>query len=169
MFNTRAEVVEAYRMERDGRANVIKLASFNHPNVVNGDNSIPAALTRETTVRRINQWGRPLVEGESGGGDCFELATYLAGSVAMDQSGRDYPPLMPGCYKIMDPALSYMVLGQYPSQGSTQLISKEWIARARSRWDTYVLEHGEKSPAGTSGAMGLGVAEYGTDVNATCC
>jgi len=86
----------------------------------------------------------------------------------MDQSGAEYPPLMPGWYKIMDPALSYMVLGQYPSQGSTQLISREWIARARSRWDMYVLEHGEKPPAGTSGAMGLDVAEYGTDVNAAC-
>jgi hypothetical protein len=168
MFNPRAEVGEAYRMERDGRANVIKLSAFNHPNVVNGDNRIPGAVTRETTVRRINQWGRPLADGESVDGDCFELPTYLAGVVAMDQSGREYPPLKPGCYKIMDPALSYMVLGQYPSHGSTQLISKEWIARARSRWDTYVLEHGEKPPEGASGAMGIDVGEFGTDLNAAC-
>ena len=168
MFNPRAEAGEAYRMERDGQARVIKLSAFSHPNVVTGDNRIAGAVTRETTVRRINQWSRLLAEGESIDGDCFELPTYLAGAVAMDQSGAEYPPLMPGWYKIMDPALSYMVLGQYPSQGSTQLISKEWIARARSRWDMYVLEHGEKPPAGTSGAMGLDVAEYGTDVNAAC-
>ena len=70
----------------------IKLSAFNHPNVVNGDNRIPGAVTRETTVRRINQWSRQLADGESVDGDCFELPTYLAGALAMDQSGAEYPP-----------------------------------------------------------------------------
>ena len=168
MFNPRAELGEAYRLERDGRANVVRLSAFSHPNVVQGTDIIPGAVTRETTVRRINQWCRPLVEGEPIDGECFELPEYLESEVANGQGGREYPPLKPGWYKIMEPAFSYMVLGEYPAQGSTQLISREWLAKARSRWDTYVLEQGEKPPAGTSGVMGLDVAEYGTDANAAC-
>jgi len=61
-----------------------------------------------------------------------------------------------------------MVLGEYPAQGSNQLISKEWIAGARSRWDNYVAEHGECPPENISGIMGLDVAEFGTDANAAC-
>lgn len=68
----------------------------------------------------------------------------------------------------MDPAFSYMVLGQYPAQGSTQLISREWIAKARSRWDAYVLENGEKPPEYTSAIMGLDVGEFGSDANCAC-
>ena len=41
MFNPRAEVGEAYRMIRDGRANVVKLSALNHPNVVTGKDEIP--------------------------------------------------------------------------------------------------------------------------------
>jgi hypothetical protein len=146
MFNPRAETGEAYRMIRDGRANVVKLSAFNHPNVVTGEDKIPGAVTRRTTVRRINEWCRPLVEGEQVDGECFELPAFLNGKTARSQSGQQYPPLRPGCYKIMDPAFSYMVLGRYPAQGSTQLISREWIAKARSRWDAYVLNNGERPP-----------------------
>ena len=59
MFNPRSEVGEAYRMERDGRANVVRLSAFSHPNVVQGTDVIPGAVSRETTVRRVNQWCRP--------------------------------------------------------------------------------------------------------------
>jgi hypothetical protein len=119
-------------------------------------------------VRRINQWCRPIVEGESIDGECFELPKFLAGEIARDQGGHEYPPLMPGWYKIMDPAFSYMVLGQYPAQASTQLISREWIAKARSRWDVYVSKHGEVPPEGTSAIVGLDVGEFGTDSNVAC-
>jgi hypothetical protein len=159
---------EAYRMERDGRANIVHLSAFNHPNVVAGQDKIPGAVTRETTVRRLNEWCRPLAEGEQPDGECFELPNPLVGSVARSQSGQEYPPLKTGWYKIMDPAFSYMVIGRYPAQGSTQLMSKEWIARARSRWDAYVAVRGEIPPVGTSAIMGLDVAEYGSDINATC-
>lgn len=163
MFNPRAEVGEAYRMERDGRANVVRLSAFNHPNIISGEDRIPGAVTRETTVRRVNEWCRPLAEGEPNDGDCFELPDFLVGATAKSQAGYEYPPLQRGYYKIMEPAFSYMVLGRYPAQGSNQLISKEWVARARSRWDCYVSEHGEIPPSGCSATMGLDVAELGSD------
>jgi hypothetical protein len=119
-------------------------------------------------VRRINQWCRPIVEGEPIDGECFELPKFLAWEIARDQGGHEYPPLRPGWYKIMDPAFSYMVLGRYPAQASTQLISREWIAKARSRWDVYVSQNGEVSPKGTFAIMGQDVGEFGTDANVAC-
>jgi len=166
MFNPRSEVGEAYRMERDGRASVIHLSAFNHPNVVTGEDQIPGAVTRETTIRRINQWCRPMLEGEKTDAEMFELPSFLVGMTAKSQSGQEYPPLKPGRYKVMEPAFSYMVLGQYPAQGTNQLISREWIAAARSRWDLYVSRYGEKLPQGVDGVAGLDPGEFGHDPTA---
>jgi len=168
MFNPRHQSGEIFRLERDGRANVVKLSAFNHPNVVTGEDQIPGAVTRETTIRRINQWCRPLVNGEATDGSCFQLPAYLVGLTARSQSGEEYPPLQPGFYKIMDPAFSYMVLGEYPAQGSQQLISREWIAAARSRWDIYVTRYGEIPPVGAYATSGLDVGEFGADSNVLC-
>lgn len=168
MFNPRAEVGEAYRMIRDGRANVIKLSALNHPNVVSGKDLIPGAVTRDTTIRRINEWCRPAVDGELLDSESFALPAFLEGLTARSQSGQVYPPLKAGYYKIMEPAFSYMVLGNYPAQGSTQLISREWLSKARSRWDAYIVEHGERPPEHTSAIMGLDVGEFGGDSNCAC-
>ena len=102
-----------------------------------------------------------MVEDERKDGECFELPGFLAGAVAQSQSGLEYPPLRPGHYKITDPAFSYMVLGEYPAQASNQLISREWIARARSRWDVYVSEHGEVPPPFVRPVAGLDVVRNG--------
>ena len=155
-------------MARDGRAKVVNLSAFSHPNVVSGRDEIPGAVTRVTTVRRVNEWCRPLSPGEALDNECFELPAFLEGQIAISQSGQAYPPLSPGWYKIMEPAFSYMVLGEYPAQGSAQLISREWIAKARSRWDAYVSEHGEIPPQGSSAVLGLDVGEFGTDANVAC-
>jgi len=168
MFNPRSESGEAYRMERDGRANIVHLSAFNHPNVITGKDVIPGAVTMDTTVRRINQWTRPLAESENPDSECFKLPEFLEGVIGEDQTGRKYTALKPGYYKVLESAFSYMVLGQYPSQGSTQLISREWIDLARSRWDVHVSEHGERSPESSSGIMGLDVGEFGSDSNAAC-
>jgi hypothetical protein len=168
MFNPRSETGPVYRMERDGRAKVVQLSAFNHPNVRQGFDVIPGAVTRETTVRRINEWARPLVDGEFVQGDCFELPDFLVGATAKSQSGFEYPPLCAGHYKVMQPEFSYMVLGKYPAQAATQLISREWIALARSRWDVYVSQHGEIPPRGVHASMGLDVAEFGNDSNVGC-
>jgi len=165
MFNPRAELGEAYRMIRDGRANVVRLNAFDHPNVVTGKDEIPGAVSRETTVRRINEWTRPLVSDEQPDSECFNLPVFLEGATARSQSGMQYQPLKPRYYKVVNPAFSYMVLGQYPAQGSTKLISREWINLARSRWDSYVLENGERPPKLVNPIAGLDVAEYGMDAN----
>jgi hypothetical protein len=168
MFNPRAEMGEACRMERSGRSNVVHLSAFSHPNVIRGQNIIPGAVTRDTTVRRINQWCRPLSEGEPIDGECFELPAFLEGQTARDQGGHTYPPLKPGWNKIMDPAFSYMVLGRYPAQASTQLISRDWMAKARSRWDVYVAQNGEVPPQGACAIMGQDIGEFGSDANVAC-
>lgn len=168
MFNPRAEAGEVYRMERDGRANVVKLSAFNHPNVVTGQDAIPGAVTRETTVRRINEWTRPMVDAERIDGECFELPACLKGVSAKSHSGQDYPPLKPGWYKIIEPAFSYMVLGKYPAQAENQLISREWVARARSRWDAYVCLNGENPSQTVKCIMGLDIGEFGVDANVAC-
>jgi len=168
LFNPRAEMGEVYRMERDGRANVIEISAFNQPNVITGENEIPGAVTRDITVSRINRWTRPLGEGEKSN-DTFELPEFLVGAVVKMENGTMSAPLAAGTYQITDPAFSYMVLGRYPAQGSSQLISTEWIAQARSRWDLYVAQYGEVPPVGASGVMGLDVAGMGDDWNVRCC
>ncbi|BDD88012.1 hypothetical protein [Desulfofustis limnaeus] len=168
MFNPRAEQGEVYRMERDGRANIVELTAFNHPNVRTGETVIMGAVDRQTAVRRIQQWSRPLSERERPDSNCFKVPSFLEGATAVDQAGRFLPPLQGGWRKITEPAFSYMVLGRYPAQSARQLISREWIDRARSRWDAYVGQHGEVAPVGTRAKMGLDVGEFGTDANAAC-
>ena len=169
MFNPRAESGPVYRMERDGLANVVTLSAFNHPNVISGNIVIPGgAVDRETTVRRINQWCRPLKQGEPVDNESFDLPDYLVGAQARSQKGVLYPPLQAGKYKIVDAAFSYMVLGRYPAQAINQLISREWTAAARARWDLYVTKFGQVPPKDVRGMMGLDPAEMGDDMTDCC-
>ena len=89
MFNPKSQVGEAYRKIRDGRANVVYLSAFGHPNVITGEDVIPGAVTRETTVRRVNEWCRPLVGDEQPDSECFDLPDFLVGSVAESQAGKE--------------------------------------------------------------------------------
>lgn len=168
MFNPRSESGPVYQMERDGKAHILELSALRHPNVTTGLDLIPGAVSREVTVRRINQWSRPLAPSEAHDQECFQVPPFLAGHIATGLDGKPFPPLPAGWRKIMDPALSYMVLGEYPAQATTQLISRSWIAAARSRWDTYVAINGEIPPVGARPIMGQDVAEFGTDSNVTC-
>jgi hypothetical protein len=165
-LNPRQAAGAVYRMQRDGTANVVHLSALRHPNVITGQNIIPGAVDRDTTVRRINEWTRPANPNEKIEKDSlFAVPDFLVGVTAPKKGGGVYPPLQAGRRKITNPAFSYMVLGQYPAQGTNQLISREWISRARARYDMYVLEHGEVAPMGTIGIMGLDVAEMGDDLN----
>jgi hypothetical protein len=169
MFNPRAEIGSVYRMERDQRANVVHLSAFNHPNVITGEDIIPGAVDREKTVRRINEWSRPLAASEKPDNECFKVPDFLVGCIAKSLDGKtEYPLLLPGWRKITDPALSYMVLGDYPAQAETQLINRTWLSAARSRYDAYVAQFGEIPPVGVRPIMGLDVAEFGADLNAAC-
>lgn len=166
MFNPKAQQGPIYQMELDNQACFVNLSSLRHPNVLTGEDIIPGAVTRETVVRRINQWTRPAVEGEEPtAAKRFDVPDFLVGTIANSLQGIPYPPLKPGLRVIMESAFSYMVLGQYPEQGENQLISVDWIKSARQRWDDYVAEHGEIPPP-VRPRMGLDVAEFGQDFNA---
>lgn len=168
LFNPRAESGEVYRMIRDRRAHVVELTAFTHPNVISGEDIHSGAVTRDVTVRRINEWARPLTGDEIKGTDCFELPDFLIGATAISKTGETFEPLNEGLYKVINPSFSYMVLGQYPAQGDHQLISKEWVAKARTRWDLYVSKYGEVPPAETYGIQGQDVADFGIDYNVSC-
>lgn len=166
MFNPRGTRGRVWEMERNGEANVVKLSAFSHPNVVRGEDIIPGAVTRDKTVERVHKWCRPLQPDEEMDTTCFCLPKFLENHVAPKTDGSFYPSLKPGNYKIIEPAFYYMVLGEYPAEGSNQLVAMDWVNNARSRWDAYVAVHGESPPEHTRPVMGLDVAEYGTDANA---
>lgn len=165
LFNPRAQRGPVFEMENTNRARVVQLSAFNHPNVIQGKDVIPGAVTRETVVRRINEWTRPAVEGETPSEEeSFDVPPYLIGCSAKSLQGLAYPPLPSGKRVITDNAFSYMVLGRYPKQGVNQLISLESINAARKRYDAWVAEHGEVPPS-IAPKLGLDVAEYGPDFN----
>jgi hypothetical protein len=169
LFNPRYEAGEPYRHEYNKTAKVIHLSAFNHPNVKTGEDIIPGAVNREITVQRINEWCRPLTPGEERTANCFELPEFLEGATARKKGTNDrYPPLKPGWYYVNEAPFFYMVLGQYSPQPAQQLISREWVNNARSRWDSYVSTHGEVPPQGTRAILGLDVAEFGEDSNVLC-
>jgi len=168
LFNPREKIGPVWQIERDKQANVIELSAFRHPNVIEGHDIIPGAVSRESVVRRLNLWSRKLSPGEKPDSTCFELPTHLIGTVAKSTNNQVYPPLQAGWRKIEEPALSYMVLGQYPAQSTNQLISQEWVDAARSRYDLYIAKYGEIPPQGVYPVQGLDVAEMGDDLNSLC-
>ena len=174
MFNPKKESGEAYRLIRDGLANVIELSAFRHPNVVTGDEIHPGAVTRIQVVRRINKWSIPLASGTLPDGDCFEVPDFLVGVSVDDEKGSPYPPLLKGWRKVIDQRLNYMVLARYPSHGAQQLISRDWVQAARNRWDLYTAQYGhnvkaESHPLKDARPIGgLDVADEGEDSNSLC-
>jgi len=169
LFNPRYEAGEPYRHERNHTANVIHLSAFNHPNVITGNDLIPGAVNREITVQRINEWCRPLAAEEKQSINTFELPSFLKGATARKKgSDEKYPPLKGGHYFVNEPAFFYMVLGEYSPQPEQQLISREWVDAARSRWDLYVSKNGERPPEGTKPIIGADIAEFGRDNNVRC-
>lgn len=168
MYNPRHRSGRVWRMVRDEQANVVQLSALDHPNVVEGRDVIPGAVTRETTVRRVNMWTMPLVDGEKPDEECFEVPGYLVGYQAKDMKGVLQPPLNGGWRRVTDSAFWYMVLGEYPVAGEMQLISSAWINAARARFDVYVAEHGMKAPVGVKAILGQDVAEMGKDSNVAC-
>ena len=163
MFNPRQRMGSVYRMIKSGQANVVKLSALNHPNVTTGENVIPGAVSREKTLRRIAQWTRPLQDGEVVDKRCFQVPPYLENLTPTDQRGKPLAPILPGYRRIVEHQFSHVVLGEYPAQSEDQLISEEWIDKARSRYDLYVTEHGEVPPKHIRCIAGVDVAEKGPD------
>jgi hypothetical protein len=168
MFNPKRKLGAVYRMIRDRRCAIVYMSAFSHPNVVTGRDLIPGAVTREQTVKRINEWTAPLSDDEEPDHHCFEVPGFLVGATAHRNQEELYPPLFGGWRRIEEPAFSYMVLGEYPTQSAFQLISTEWIDAARTRWDAYVAKNGENPPVGVKPIHGLDAAELGEDANTLC-
>jgi hypothetical protein len=168
MFNPKIMAGSLYRKEISGMANVVKLSAFNHPNVVQGKIVIPGAVDRNITLQRINEWTVPLKSTEKRDASCYDVPDFLVGATAVAPNGVLYEPLEAGVRKIVNPAFSYMVLGEYPAQNEMQLINQVWIDAARSRYDMYVAQRGAKPPEYVKAIMGLDPAELGTDANACC-
>lgn len=162
MFNPRMSSGHVFNMEIQKQANVVELSAFEHPNVTTGRDIFPGAVSRDKTIRRINEWSRPLLEGEKPDSECYEVPGYLVGKTGMGLDGTQFSPLPAGFRKISNPSFSYMVLGQYPAQSEQQLISRAWVDAAVSRWMAYVAQNGEKYPTDNI-VMGLDVAEFGND------
>lgn len=167
MFNPRGEYGPVANMEKKRLGNVVRLSAFTHPNVITGQDVIPGAVSREITVRRINEWSRALAPEEHQDQECFEVPAFLVGAQARSLAGKLFPPLSAGWRKITTPSFHYMVMGEYPPQSETQLISRAWVDAAISRWLSYVATYGERPPV-NSATMGLDVAEYGKDYNVAC-
>jgi hypothetical protein len=168
MFNPRAPQGYIYDLEKRGGANVIELSSLDHPNVKTGRDIIPGAVSRDVTVKRFNEWTRPLAIGEQPDQNCVKVPEFLVGETAVGNDGRTYPPLQAGERKITVEEFWYKTLGKYPSQGSRQLISEEWISNARTRYDLYVAMYGDRPPEGVRPRVGLDCAEFGSDNNSLC-
>lgn len=167
LFNPREEAGPIYTMAKDRIGRMVHLSALRHPNVISGEEQIPGAVNRETTIRRINKWTRPLEQGEIVDGECFEVPDFLVGATADDDSGEPFPPLRREHRKITEQEFYYMVLGVYPKQSVRQLFSSEWIDAARARYDLYVAKYGQKPPVGVRPLLGQDVAEFGTDWNKT--
>ena len=168
MFNPRHQTGYVYTKEKRSEGKITVLSAFEHPNVITGKDIYPGALTREETVRRINMYSRPVVEGDDLSHSVYELPPYLIGATAEADDKSIYPELPGGLRKITDPSFSYMVLGQYPEQSETQLISVAWVKKAQERWLDYVKVNGDKYPVDQRPILGLDVAEMGADYNVVC-
>lgn len=168
LFNPRGKRGPIYHKQQSRAGKTILLSALDHPNVVSGKEIIPGAVDREKTLRRINEWTRPLAGEERPGLETFEVPDFLVGASTTALDGTKFAPLEAGHRKIINPAFYYMVLGLYPAQSEQQLISEEWISRARTRWDTYVATYGEIPPQNVRPIMGVDVAELGIDANVAC-
>lgn len=183
LFNPRKQAGILYKKEQKGQANFITVSAFNHPNVISGQDLIPGAVTRQITLERINTMTRPLLENEQLSADTFEVPDHLLNIPVYNPQGEEVFPGITSKYrKIEEPSFSTMVLGEYPSQNIKQLISREWIDRARANYDLYMknalgrlsdtvekigsnVEHALAKKNGENPVFGLDVATEGDDSN----
>ena len=166
MFNPKVTLGKVFEMEATSMANVVSLSAFEHPNVITGKDLIPGAVSQEVTVRRINDWTRPLYSDEHPDQECFTVPDFLVGKQAMAQNGRIYPPLLDGIRKVTELQFWYMVMGTYPPIGETQLINREWLDKAIARWKRYREEFGGPPPI--LPITGIDISELGGDWNSGC-
>lgn len=167
MFNPKRQSGHVYNLTK-GKANVITMSAFSHPNVISGKNLIPGAVSRDKVIERIYEWTRELRENEDIDNSCFEIPDFLVGATAEKPSGNNefYPPLKAGWRMVTNPAFSYKVLGEYPSCTETSLINMVDFDNAVSRWKLFVATYGKDTIKGIKPVLGMDVADQGSD---NCC
>ena len=168
-YNPRERRGRIYRMWKDSKeASVINLSAFNHPSVIDGVDYWPGSVNREITLERMALRSRPVVPDEPVDKLCYKVPDYLVGCVPKDGNGRELEPIGPGYRKITDHSFSHVVLGEYPAQADNQLISEEWIDKARSRYDLFVSTHGLVVPDTIRCTCGLDLANKGNHTSVLC-
>lgn len=160
-FNPKKKKGEPYRRIKEHRCYHMSMSAFSHPNVITGENIFPGAVTREATVKRINEWTEPLRKSDDRDGNCFDVPEFLVGVRATSAGGDKYPPLPSGIRRVIDQQFWYKVAGEYPRAGASQLFRDEWLDRAISKWELFLVEHGREKdgrarpPRGIRPLMGL--------------
>ncbi len=156
----------AYSQIIQGRAKVITMDAYSHPNVVSGEDLIPGAVNQPVVVRRLNEWCEPLSPLEEPDENCFVLPAFLDGLIGHSTSGKEYRPLVPGYYRATDDQYWYKIAGEYPPMGMNRLVSETKMMEAVARWQRYMdLNHGP--PEDVVPDMGFDVADTEDD-NALC-
>ena len=190
LFNPRAAMGPVFQLVRNRRANVVTLDAFHHPNVVEGREVVPGAVTREKTVLRVAEWSAVDGRRETGdraredaqaredararedahrGAGWFRVPGFLDGAVARRADGSLTSPLVGDEWRhVENPALAYMVLAEFPGQAENQLISRAWVEAAQARWQAWRAMHGNRPPEGVAPVLGQDVAEFGSDRNVCC-
>lgn len=166
LFNPKRKSGWVYDLIKNGRANVIIMSAFNHPNVITGNNIIPGAVSRDKTIERIWDWTEPLKEGEEEDINCFVVPEFLVDCTAISPSGKEYPPLTGGVRRITNPAFFYKVLGVYPTSNANTLFNEQDIDNAFTRWKLFKAEYGDKATEGIRPVLGMDVSDEGSD---NCC
>jgi len=144
-----------WQATKDEDYNVVVMSAFDHPNVITGENVIPGAIDRATTVSRIRKMTRALTDQD---------AYRDLPKVIVPWTGEERV--------VTSPVFNYKVLGQFPLEVANALISMLAYQRARMNYDIVMEEamaEGLTIPADLPRPVcGLDIAEFGTDSNAFC-
>ena len=138
-FNPKKRYGYVYNAIQSGRATLVKLCSFDHPNVIEGRTVIKGAVTRNYVVDATNEWTTPIAESEVRWDESdapqgtFKVPSFLVGSTSTTEIGKTHPPLKSGWRRVVDAQYSYKVLGEYPPSGDKQLFTQESIDSAVTR------------------------------------
>jgi hypothetical protein len=139
-FNPKKRFGYVYNAIASNSAKTIRLCSFDHPNVIEGRDVFPGAVTRNYVIDKINEWTTPVYAYEvkwdfdSPPSGVFWLPDYLNGTVSTSETGTTFPPLMGGWRKVTNPEFSYKILGEYPPSGDSQLLPQEHLEGSIARW-----------------------------------
>jgi len=148
-FNPREQCGPLWERERNGTARVVHLSALRHPNVVRGKDVFPGAVTRQITVRRIQEWTEPTTHRSGEDPTVFAVPDELIGVVATRSKGGMHPALGAGYRRIINHEFAYKVLGIYSPIGTfAQVFDRAYLVGWEERLDAgpgplRVIETGE--------------------------